>query len=156
MAAEDYHTSLQKTQQKFHQDASLYDAVVSELGEMRNDFDRQLDIMEILVSLWSRMRWLTKELSFLRFVILAGRWDANALRQANQNGLSTSKMVLTRPWNCAARSGQDERAFKLTIDLLRWHRLKLNGLVAPPDKLGWMLTKVSRHSWLFSAAEQVV
>lgn len=84
VAAEDYHASLQKTQQKFQQDmTSLYDAVVSELGEMRNDFDRQLDIMEILIELVVSDGVVDQgELSFLRFVILAGRWDANALRQA--------------------------------------------------------------------------
>lgn len=84
VAAEDYHASLQKTQQKFQQDmTSLYDAVVSELGEMRNDFDRQLDIMGILIELVVSDGVVDQgELSFLRFVILAGRWDANALRQA--------------------------------------------------------------------------
>lgn len=84
VAAEDYHASLLKTQQKFQKDmTSLYDAVVSELGEMRNDFDRQLDIMEILIELVVSDGVVDQgELSFLRFVILAGRWDANALRQA--------------------------------------------------------------------------
>lgn len=84
VTSEDYHASLQKTQQKFQQDmTSLYDAVVSELGEMQSDFDRQLDIMEILIELVVSDGVVDQgELSFLRFVILAGRWDANALRQA--------------------------------------------------------------------------
>ena len=61
VAAEDYHASLQKTQQKFQQDmTSLYDAVVSELGEMRNDFDRNWTSWKSSSSLWSRMGWLTK------------------------------------------------------------------------------------------------
>ena len=84
VTAEDYRASLQRTKQKFEQDmTSLYDAVVSELGEMRNDFDRQLDIIEILIELLvSDGKVDQGELSFLRFVILAGRWDVNALRQA--------------------------------------------------------------------------
>lgn len=84
VTAEDYHTSLQKTQQKFQQDmTSLYDAVVSELGELQSDFNRQLDIMEILIELVVSDGVVDQgELSFLRFVISAGRWDANALRKA--------------------------------------------------------------------------
>jgi topoisomerase-4 subunit A len=50
ISVQDYHSALEHTQSRFNQDlAVLYDSLSPELIEMSGDFEKQLDVFEMLI-----------------------------------------------------------------------------------------------------------
>lgn len=83
-SSESYQTALQKTQQRFKQDLiGLYDSLVPDLVAMSANLDQQLEVLEILIELVVSDGVVEQgELSFIRYVLAMGKWDADALREA--------------------------------------------------------------------------
>lgn len=101
----DFHAAMDRTRQKFDQDITgLCDSLVSNLLTMRDDLEKQLDVLEILIELIVSDGAVEQgELSFIRFVIASGQWDASALRRAKpewrkyiQDGFDTNLELRTK------------------------------------------------------------
>lgn len=83
-STDSYQEALLKTQQRFKQDLiGLYDSLVPELVAMSANLDQQLEVLGILIELVVSDGVVEQgELSFIRYVLAMGKWNADALREA--------------------------------------------------------------------------
>jgi uncharacterized tellurite resistance protein B-like protein len=87
ISVQDYHSALEHTQSRFNQDlAVLYDSLIPELIEMSGDFEKQLDVFEMLIELVvSDGNVEQSELEFIRFVFQLGQWNPESIKKAKPN-----------------------------------------------------------------------
>jgi uncharacterized tellurite resistance protein B-like protein len=87
ISVQDFQLALEHTQSRFNQDlAVLYDSLIPELIELSGDFEKQLDIFEMLIELVvSDGNVEQSELEFIRFVFQLGEWNAESIKKAKPN-----------------------------------------------------------------------
>lgn len=86
-SAQEYHEAVKRTQSRFTQDLTvLYDSLIPELIDMSEDFEGQLDVLEMLIELVVSDGTVEQsELEFIRFVFQLGQWNADTIKKAKPN-----------------------------------------------------------------------
>lgn len=86
-SAQEYHDAVEHTQSRFTQDLTvLYDSLIPDLIDMSEDFERQLDVLEMLIELVVSDGMVEQsELEFIRFVLQLGQWNADTIKKAKPN-----------------------------------------------------------------------
>ena len=83
-SAQDYHDAVARTQSRFSKDLTiLYDSLIPELIELSKDFEKQLDVLEMLIELVVSDGTVEQsELEFIRFVFELGQWNTDPIKRA--------------------------------------------------------------------------